>query len=76
METLQEENKRLKQLIFECEKKCLEENERLEEELHAYKNTEYDDIQNIQELTEEIEKLKKENEKLKEENEELKIKTN
>ena len=32
--------------------------ERLENELHAYKNTEYDDIQNIQELQEENKKLK------------------
>ena len=52
-------------------KEVKEENERLEEELHAYKNTEYDDIQNIQELNEEIEKLKKENEKLNKENEKL-----
>ena len=32
--------------------------ERLENELHAYKNTEYDDIQNIQELQEENKQLK------------------
>ena len=45
--TLKEDNEKLKA-----------ENERLEAEIHAYENTEYDDIQNIEELKAEIKKLK------------------
>mgnify|MGYP005997211929 CR=1 FL=1 len=40
-------------------KELKEENDRLEGELDAYKNTEYDDIQTIKELKEENETLKK-----------------